>query len=318
MYMKKLISICVLTIQREDELKNLLDSVNRIEFDEEIYAVEIIVVDNDKIASAKSIVERLKTIVRFPLKYVHQPVRGIPQARNTAIKTASPNTDFIVFVDDDEVVDNDWLFQLISTQEKTNADVVCGPVYSRFKTEIPRWIEEGKFFERVGYNSFPDCSEVHYRKIKTGNLLLRKSLLDKLNGPFDESMALTGGTDTKLALELHKMNAKMVWAANANVYEWVPASRTNAKWICRRAFRTANHEVILRTIEKESNQVIRVFVDGFLRFSFGLLAMPFKYIQSLFRGKHILVQHNRILYRGAGMMSGCFGYRYNEYATICK
>ncbi len=314
--MKKYISICVLTIRREDELCKLLDSINNIEIDESSYSVEIIVVDNDENASAKSAVEIIKSSIRFPLRYVHQPVRGIPQSRNAAIKASKKETDFIVFVDDDEVVDKDWLFQLVSTQKKTNADVVCGPVYSRFKSEIPRWIEEGKFFERVGYNSFSDCSEVYYRKIKTGNLLLRKSMLDKLNGPFDESMALTGGSDTRLALELHKRNAKMVWAANANVYEWVPESRANAGWICRRAFRTANHEVFLRTIEKGSNQVIQVFADGLLRFLFGIIALPFMYIKSLFIGKHILVHHIRILYRGAGMMSGCFGYRYNEYAII--
>ncbi len=316
--MKTYISICVITMQRPDELQNLLNSLYEIDIDRNTFSVEVIVADNDPEASAKSVYEKNLSNLVFPLKYVHQPVRGIPQARNSAIKATSPETDFIVFVDDDEFVDKDWLYQLVSVQKRENADVVCGPVYSEFKSEIPDWIINGKFFERIGFNSSPDGEVVHYRKIKTGNLLLRKSMIDQIEGPFDETMALTGGTDTKLALELSKRNAKMVWAAYANVHEWVPESRTNAKWIIRRAFRTANTEIVIRTLEKSSNQVLSIFIEGFLRLSYSVLLFPFKYVMSLFRGKHILVQHLRILYRGAGMLSSCFGYKFNEYVTICK
>jgi glycosyltransferase involved in cell wall biosynthesis len=316
--MKINISICVITMQRPDELQTLLNSINEIDIDRSLYSVEVIIVDNDPGSSAKYIFEKNQSVLVFPLKYVHQPVRGIPQARNSAIKAASLDCKFIVFVDDDEFVEMDWLNQLVSVQKKTNADVVCGPVYSKFKSQIPNWITEGQFFERIGFNSSSDGEVVHYRKIKTGNLLLRKSLLNQIDGPFDESMALTGGTDTKLALELSKRNAKMVWAANANVYEWVPESRANAKWIIRRAFRTANTEIVIRTLEKNSNQVISVFIEGFLRLSYSSVLLPFKVFQSLFMGKHILIHHLRILYRGAGMMSSCFGYKFNEYATIYK
>ena len=312
------ISVCIITMQRLEELTKLLQSINELEIDSDTYSTAIIVVDNDPGASAKSTCEKIKSDLKFSLKYAHQPVRGIPQARNSAIKAARAETDFIVFVDDDELVVKEWLSELISVQERTNADVVCGPVYPKFKSAIPEWITNGEFFDRLGYNSSPDGEVVHYRKIKTGNLLLRKSLLDKIKGPFDESMALTGGTDTKLALELHKKNAKMVWAANAITYEWVPSSRANAKWIFRRAFRTANTEIVIRTLEKNSSQRIPIFMEGIIRFSYALFFMPFRFIQSLFMGKHIVIQHTRILYRGAGMMSSCFGYKFNEYATIYK
>jgi succinoglycan biosynthesis protein ExoM len=313
-----MISICIITIQRQDYLKKLLVSIHDQNIAINNINCEVIVVDNDGNPTSESVVNELCSAFDYPLRYVHQPERGIPQARNTAVQATDPNTEFILFVDDDQFVDSKWVSELLRVQKETNADVVGGPVFPVFKEEVPKWVVDGKFFLRSKYDSFEDGGEVHHRVIKTNNVLIRKSMLDKLDGPFNESMALTGGTDTVMAISLKKLGAKMVWAKHAVAKEWIPASRATKNWIYSRAFRTANTELIFRYVEVGKRQKIKIFVEGILRLIYGITLWPIYYSKSKLKGKHVLVRHNRLFYRGFGMITSCFGHRFEEYKTIHK
>lgn len=66
---------------------------------------EVIVVDNDSNDNTKDVVLSFAGLLN--IKYIFEPVRGIPYARNTGIKNASG--DIIAFIDDDCVADENWL-----------------------------------------------------------------------------------------------------------------------------------------------------------------------------------------------------------------
>ncbi len=61
---------------------------------------------------AQKLVERASGL---PLTYVHEVRAGIPLARNAVLHAArNLNPDWIAFVDDDEVIDREWLIEMAS------------------------------------------------------------------------------------------------------------------------------------------------------------------------------------------------------------
>jgi glycosyltransferase involved in cell wall biosynthesis len=92
-------------------------------------ALELIVVDNDQVASAQAAVAELADEAPFPIHYVHEPRPGVAHARNAGMAKASG--ELIAFLDDDEEAPAGWLAALLAAQARYNADVVFGPVRAR-------------------------------------------------------------------------------------------------------------------------------------------------------------------------------------------
>ncbi len=79
-----LVSVCIATYKRAELLKKLIDSLSFQKLNDDI-KFEIIVVDNDKSASASEVVDKYKETVNFNLKYFIQPVKNISLTRNMAV-----------------------------------------------------------------------------------------------------------------------------------------------------------------------------------------------------------------------------------------
>jgi glycosyltransferase involved in cell wall biosynthesis len=101
---KLFISAAIITFNRAEWLKDALASLTRQTRPPD----EVVVVDNGSKDHTKDVV--LNFSDRLNIKYVYEPVRGIPHARNTAIKNATG--DIIVSIDDDCVADENWLKQI--------------------------------------------------------------------------------------------------------------------------------------------------------------------------------------------------------------
>jgi glycosyltransferase involved in cell wall biosynthesis len=98
------ISAAVITFNRAEWLKDALTSLTK----QARQPDEVVVVDNGSKDHTKDVV--LSFSDRLNIKYVYEPVRGIPHARNTAIKNATG--DIIASIDDDCVADENWLKQI--------------------------------------------------------------------------------------------------------------------------------------------------------------------------------------------------------------
>ena len=93
--------------------------------------IEIIIVDNDPEGSAKDIVNDIKESFKVPILYFDQSIKNISLTRNVAVKNA--NGDFLLFIDDDEYADSEWVINLYSTLKEYNADGVFGLVIPEFE-----------------------------------------------------------------------------------------------------------------------------------------------------------------------------------------
>jgi len=202
--------------------------------------ITVIVVDNDPERSASEVCSG-KHAGPFTLRYVHQPQRGLSNARNTALDAAAASgARFVAFIDDDQMADPVWLENLHWRLTESGADAAIGPVLPLFAKVPPAYMIEGGFFA-ISLPHPSGFTEDGY----TGN-----SLLDRASGiahdlRFDPRWNETGGEDTLFFKALLDRGGRIAWAQSAVVWESIPQNRASLGWLARRWYRTGTVEAHL-------------------------------------------------------------------------
>jgi len=193
--------------------------------------VELVVVDNDVVPSARDAVEALSAESPFPVVYVHEPRSGVANARNAALEQASG--DLIAFLDDDEEAPPHWLSALLEVQSAFDADVVFGPVRGRAPGGLIRhraYLEH--FFSRLGPNK-PGLIDDPYG---CGDSLVRRAALPHPTRPFSPARNKTGGEDDLLFQGMKAAGARFAWAPDAFVWEDPAPERLTLRYALSRAY----------------------------------------------------------------------------------
>lgn len=268
---------------------------------------QVLVVDNDPDGGAGPTV----TAVGDPhLAYVHEPRPGIAAARNRALREASATADLLAFIDDDEVPSEQWLRRLVTLQKDTGAAAVAGPVLSEYEVQPDEWIAAGDFFRRRRLATGTPLTVA-----ATNNLLLDMVRVRTLGLEFDERFGLSGGSDTLFSRQLVLAGGTMLWCDEATVVDRVPASRLTRRWVLQRAFRSGNchSRVALATSPTATARAaarLRLLGPGTVRSAGGAARWL---LGALLRSKRHRAKGLRTAVRGAGMVTGAFGYVFSEY-----
>jgi glycosyltransferase involved in cell wall biosynthesis len=294
------ISICIATYKRPQGLFRLLESINSLRFSElEVPTIEVVIADNDREASAKDTYESIKPTFKWKLVYGVEPKQGVTFARNRSLTLASPDSEFFVFIDDDEVPAPLWLETLLLCQQEYEADVVTGPIAPKFEaTEVPDWILKGGFFAPADHETGKLMGVAF-----TNNTLVRSQLLRQFETPFDDNLAFKGAEDVELFTRLFQQGAKIVWCSEAIVYEFIPEDRMRIKWLLDRNYYgySAHSLTEKKYFPSVLTQSLRV-LKGIANILLGLCLL----LPGLLLGRHRMTQSLIYIYRGFGSLSGLF------------
>jgi glycosyltransferase involved in cell wall biosynthesis len=304
------VSICALTYCRPEGLLRLLEGLNALELVALRPDIEVIIVDNDPERSAEDVCSRVRAGFRWNLRYEVESRRGVVHARNTAVDLVSPDSDWVAFIDDDEVPAESWLSELLKVQSETGADAVAGRVVPHFADPVEPWIEAGGFFQQ---QRFPDGSALPHAF--TNNVLFRAAILtdQRFQPPFAERYALMGGEDRHFFQRVRMAGYRLCWADEAVVTEWIPASRANARWLVQRQFRVGT---ALAFIESELDPGLRRRLRRWGRacrgMALGIGSLPWARV----RGRVAYVHACQRIASNLGALWGMFGRTYREYRQI--
>lgn len=296
------ISCCINTYKRPKFLKDLLWSLDRQKLPEAC-SLEIIIVDNDPEHLGRPVVKKGLEELNLEIKYFCQPIKNISLTRNKAVEKASG--DLILFVDDDGITDENWIREMVSCFEKFEADGVFGAVLPYFDPNTPQWLKTSGFFDRLVQKS----GEIS-KFMRTGNCLIKSSLLKTMEGPFNPEFGLTGGEDSNLFRKLKNNGAKFVFCAEGIVYDYVPLERANLNYLIKRRFRNGitfvkNH--IGRSDHKTGIRILYFFRSLSLLscyFFLSLIAFPVKKQRIKFLLRSISY---------SGHLAAVFNINYQEY-----
>lgn len=222
--------VAMATYQRPDELSRTLRTV-LAQIDDAGASVRVQVVDNDPDGTAAGTIAELDDP---RVSYVQEPTPGIAAARNRALDE-SKNDDVLIFIDDDEDPQANWLVNLLALYRASGVAAVVGPVVSEYDGPLDEWIVAGGFFERRRL-----ATGTSVETAATNNLLLDLRKIRTLGLRFDQQFGLSGGSDTLFTRQLTGSGEQILWCDQAIVVDHVPTARMTRGWVLRRARRYGN------------------------------------------------------------------------------
>jgi succinoglycan biosynthesis protein ExoM len=193
-------------------------------------ALRVIVADNAPDVEARASICAMAEALRLDLLYVQAPEKNISIARNACL--AAAQADWIAFVDDDELPSPRWLSELIAEAQRGGWDAVLGPVQAIYPERSPAWLRSCDL-----HSARPVWVRGRIETGYTGNVLLRRALIERADLAFQTELGRSGGEDIDFFYRLRDAGGRIGFARAALVHEPVPFERTNLGYLLRRNFR---------------------------------------------------------------------------------
>jgi len=205
-------SVIVPAFNREDEVKDLVESFKELEFPRNRF--EIIIADDGSTDNTKSLVEGFSKSTDLNLVYLSQQNQGPGAARNMAMQNAKG--EFFIFIDSDVTVPSSWLKNIDSALNEQKADAFGGP--DTYREDFP------PLLKAINYTmtSFITTGGMRGKKGKklakfyprSFNMGLSRTLWQKIGG----FGSLRHGQDIEFSHRIIKNNARVILVDEAPVY----------------------------------------------------------------------------------------------------
>jgi succinoglycan biosynthesis protein ExoM len=225
------ISISICTRERPQMLSRLLESLADMLYPDDLF-VSIDIFENGDTKTLTEIIQKVSKRIPIDVNHHWEQRLGIPIVRNTALKAAKDaDVTHIIFIDDDERVDQLWLQNLWNYYMQCDEDtVIQGAVISSIETKKnPHLHCQFQRPVKSTGETLDWCA--------TNNVLINLKVLFDHQLWFDETRPLAGGTDSKLFHQAHACGIPMRYCAEAIVYEDIPEERVGIAWLGKRHFR---------------------------------------------------------------------------------
>jgi GT2 family glycosyltransferase len=243
------VSILVPTHNRARMVGEMLDSLARVRIPPRV-RVDLTVVASACTDDTVESVRRRAGDFPFPCRCLDEPLPGAGRARNRALREATGEV--IACLDDDVLVEPDWLEAMVQVFREHPADMVSGKIVLLWEQEPePQWrspvvenlLSSNDFGERV----IPLTGQTGGN---TANLAFRREVVQKL-GLLREDLGRKGGEklsgeDGEFAERAVAAGFRMVYAPQPVVRHRVPADRVNEDYLGRIAFGNGVSYVLMK------------------------------------------------------------------------
>ncbi|MDD5687526.1 MAG: glycosyltransferase [Elusimicrobia bacterium] len=171
--MNELISVIVLNYNGKEYLKNCFDSLNK-----QIYSpLELIMVDNN---SEDGSVEYVRKIFPNIKIIINKTNFGFAEGNNIGVLNAKSK--YIALLNNDTVVDKDWLKELFRTMQTTGSAIVGSKIYTEGVN--PEYYLRNGTLNLLGYNIYSIFENLSNVFVVSGCSLLMDK--EKIGLPFDK------------------------------------------------------------------------------------------------------------------------------------
>ena len=263
------VTVIIATRNRADRLS---ETLAQLQAQVPISSWEVIVADNGSQDETQQVLARWST--ELPLRPVLQPVPGKNRALNLAL--AHARGEFLVFTDDDVLLDPCWLKTLVRAARSWPAyDIFCGPINPLWPEGTPEWLKDHPFATQAFAKFAPALSE---GPLESGypfgpNVAVRAAAMEGVRfteaiGPRDANDGRYPlGDETNLFRRLKARGHKTVFVPTAPVGHYVEPHQLDVKWLLARSFRAGRG----RAVNEPDRSAVKVL--GVPRYLLKMLAV---------------------------------------------
>ena len=241
-----MLSVIICTYNRDKYIYNVLKSLAENTLSKEQY--EIVLIDNNCTDNTQNECKRF--VQDFPdivFRYIEEHNQGLSYARNRGIKESQG--DIIVYVDDDAVVNKEYL-QTYSDffNQYTDIDAAGGAIIPRYETVEPDWMSH---YTKV----LITCYKYHGDKIREfpkndfpsgGNAAYRASVFEKV-GLFNVELgrkgdSLVGAEEKDIFDKMTTLGMRFFYLPNAILYHLIPEKKLTKEYFDRLTYSIGKSE----------------------------------------------------------------------------
>lgn len=244
--MSPVYTVALCTHNHADRLARTLADLHALKQPEAAW--EFLVIDNGCRDESPQILARHTWPEGWQVRVIREEKLGLSNARNRAI--AEADGDYVIFMDDDETADPDWLCAYERLIRAQNPDAFGGRIRVLFEDTRPAWLKD----ELLGFlgelNRSDEIIQLTdpYTSFHGGNFGIRKTVCDRV-GLFDDMLGRkgrdnTGGEEVDFYRRLLAAGFKVWWTPEAVIYHRIQAEKLTRGYFLDLHYRQGRVEAI--------------------------------------------------------------------------
>jgi glycosyltransferase involved in cell wall biosynthesis len=239
-------SVVLCTHNHADRLDRTLVDLKQLKAPEAAW--ELLIVDNGCTDGTNNLLAHHRWPATWQVRVVREEKLGLSNARNRGI--ADARGDYVIFMDDDETPDPDWLRAFERLIREKDPDAFGGRIRVLFEDMRPDWLQDdllGFLGELNRAESIVPLNDP-YTSFYGGNFGIRKTVCERV-GQFDAMLGRkgsdnTGGEEVDFYRRLLDAGLTVWWTPEAVIYHRIQAMKLKRSYFLDLHYKLGRMEAI--------------------------------------------------------------------------
>jgi len=277
--LKSELTVIICTFNRGHLLLETIPTIFQQNISNDRY--QVLIINNNSTDNTSQILNRF--VKQYDnLSVINETKQGLGYAKNAGTNAAT--TEWIVYLDDDAKVPNDFVKKAINNITNSNFQCFGGVYLPWYKYGKPRW-----FLDKYASNNgkLSDFSTLKEDFISGGIMAIKKTVLNKFGG-FPTNLGMSGnyiayGEETLLQIRMRNSGIKIGYDPNWIMYHLVNRYKLSPWWYIKNGFASGrdawliyNEQVTLKIILIYIYRSIKLLIINFFKYTPRLIRKDYK------------------------------------------